>query len=81
MAKDEGDDLLTREVWDELIAFDAGFKQIKGEDDKIYDDYCYRINDDADCEPSDSPLEFVEISPGTYSLTGLSSDSDLLDRI
>jgi len=81
VAKDEGDDLITLNVFEELIKFDEGFKKVKGDDDKIYDDYCYRIDDNSDCEPTDNPLEFVEISYGTYSLEGLTSDADLLARV
>jgi len=68
-------------VFDELIKFDEGFRKVKGDDSKVFDDYCYRLDDDADCEPSDSPLSFVEISLGKYSLDGITSNADLLSRV
>ena len=61
-AKDEGDDLLTLNAYNELILFDSQFKQVKSGEDKTYEDYCYKIEDEDPCEPIDHPLEFVEIS-------------------
>jgi hypothetical protein len=77
VADDKGDNLLTVNVFNELIEFDKGFKAVT-DDGKNYNDWCYRIDDDDSCEKTDHPLEFVEIEPEVYSMAGINTDAQLL---